>query len=227
MAVNDEVMEPREGDGTEIKYVIDSGPGPKVIDDKPVRLRRRRTKEEQRKIVEEVASYLGERLRAHEIVQVLKLKHGLEKRHAMRYVAYARELLLKRSNRPPETFLADALAFYENIIRDPKHDITIKVVAQNELLKLFGKRRLENSVGADRECHVVEVLVTSRAEARDFVALPHDATVGSIAPTVEPTSAPSVEVAPKAPIQEEEPDDEDDEPPPTNAFGDPLPRRKK
>jgi hypothetical protein len=115
------------------------------------------------------------------------------------------------------------------LIEDPDLDVTVKIMAHLEILKLYGVRRLESLASAEGECEVVEILVRTRAEAEAILALPHDFQIPSVPSTHEPPPAPTVEVVPQAPIQEKDPDEDedDDEPPPTGAFGDPLPRRQK
>ena len=138
----------------------------------------RATREQFQEIVQRVVQLLGKRFRPNEIHKYLRTAYGCSERTSKRYMAHARRMLRRRVGRPPGRFVEDAIAFWEDIIRDTQVDLSMKLVAQREILNLMLGRtdnaRRESMAQGDEGAgvmHITEVVVRSRQEASAFLAL--------------------------------------------------------
>lgn len=85
-----------------------------------------------------VARMLAARVHKHQIKQYLATKYGLGFRSAEAYTARAREWLLKQSRLPREDFVARAVGFYDDILRDPGSSTREKFDAWAALREMLG-----------------------------------------------------------------------------------------
>ena len=94
------------------------------------------TELEERTII--VARLLCARRHKHQIKQYLAAKYDLGARSAEAYIARAREWMLKQARKPRADFVAEALGFYEEIIRDPEAELREKMDAQLAIRQMMG-----------------------------------------------------------------------------------------
>ena len=93
-----------------------------------------------------VIGMLGKAWRMGDIKRGLRKLYGpISARTAGRYVARAREQILKNSNVSKNDWVADSLAVYLGIIRDPKTPASAKVQARARMDSVLG---LDNAVVA-------------------------------------------------------------------------------
>ena len=96
--------------------------------------------------VDAVIGMLGKAWRMGDIKRGLRKLYGpISARTAGRYVARAREQILKNSNVSKNDWVADSLAVYLGIIRDPKTPASAKVQARARMDSVLG---LDNAVVA-------------------------------------------------------------------------------
>jgi hypothetical protein len=107
---------------------------------------RKPTNEEIDDRVDAVIGMLGKAWRMGDIKRGLRKLYGpISARTAGRYVARAREQILKNSNVSKNDWVADSLAVYLGIIRDPKTPASAKVQARARMDSVLG---LDNAVVA-------------------------------------------------------------------------------
>ena len=107
---------------------------------------RKPTNEEIDDRVDAVIGMLGKAWRFGDIKRGLRKLYGpVSARTAGRYVARAREQILKNSNVSKNDWVADSLAVYLGIIRDPKTPASAKVQARARMDSVLG---LDNAVVA-------------------------------------------------------------------------------
>ena len=99
---------------------------------------KRCTVEEHTEHIVGTAKLIAKRLHKYEIKRFLKSKYDLGSRQAEEYIAKGRAWLLAQANRPREDFVAEAITFYESIIRDPEVDLRHKEDAQLALREMLG-----------------------------------------------------------------------------------------
>ena len=97
------------------------------------------TNKEKEKRIEQLATVIGSKpLHKHELRAFCAAEWNLCWRQADRYVTNAREFLIKQSNRPKEEFRSEAIAWCENIMRDPKASEFAKLRAFRESCQIRG-----------------------------------------------------------------------------------------
>jgi hypothetical protein len=85
-----------------------------------------------------VAKLLVKRLHRYQIAQFLYDKFGLSSRMANSYIARAHQYLIDQAERPREDFVAEAIGFYEDVLRDPESTRRDKFAAQAALREMLG-----------------------------------------------------------------------------------------
>jgi len=85
-----------------------------------------------------VARLLAKRVHLHQIKQFLWTKYDLGPRMAVRYIAKARQWMFDQIGRPREELVAEAVGYYEEILRDPEANPRRKDDAQLALRQLLG-----------------------------------------------------------------------------------------
>ncbi len=89
--------------------------------------------------IEQLATVIGKTpLHKHELRAFCSNEWNLGWRQADRYTAWAREFLIKQSNRPKEEFRSEALSWCESVMRDPKSSEFAKLRAFRESCQIRG-----------------------------------------------------------------------------------------
>ncbi|MDE2096206.1 MAG: zinc finger-like domain-containing protein [Patescibacteria group bacterium] len=94
---------------------------------------------EKEKRIEQLATVIGKTpLKKHEIRAFCCNEWNLGWRQADRYTAWAREFLIAQAARPKEEFRSEAIAFCDQIMRDPKSSEFAKLRAFREKSQILG-----------------------------------------------------------------------------------------
>ncbi len=99
---------------------------------------RKATRREVTKRIYDVAQLLAQRIPKHQIKAALRTKFGIGARQCESYLAWAREYLVERSQRPKKDHVADAMALYEKIIRHPESTASEQMAAQAAIRQMLG-----------------------------------------------------------------------------------------
>ena len=129
----------------------------------------RPTRDELEERITFTSTLLARRLYKGEIKAILKKKYGVTARSCERYLARARQRLIRRTGRSAEVHRGESVGFYESIIRNPESTLREKMSAQERIDFILGLGSAMYVVKGDKDSplsvEVVEVVVTSRAEA--------------------------------------------------------------
>jgi hypothetical protein len=85
-----------------------------------------------------VLQLLSRHVQKGEIKRFMRKKYGCCGRTTERYLARARELLIRSTGETSEFLRAQALALYEDVIRDPESTIRDRLIAQVSINHLLG-----------------------------------------------------------------------------------------
>jgi hypothetical protein len=94
---------------------------------------------EKEKRIEQLATVIGKTpLKKHEIRAFCCNEWNLGWRQSDRYTAWAREYIVQQANRPKEEFRSEAVAWCDNVMRDPKSSEFARLRAFAERSKILG-----------------------------------------------------------------------------------------
>ena len=125
-------------DPTAVKSPIEGTSGRRRKRPGPGNPGRRGTKEEIEERVIGVAKLLVKRVHPHQIKQFLLAKYDLGPRSTAMYITKAQRWMLDQLDKTREELVAEALGFYEEILRDPEAELREKMDAQLAIRQMMG-----------------------------------------------------------------------------------------
>jgi len=94
------------------------------------------------KVTEEVITFteaaLSQRFHTADVHRLLLRKYGIKSRTAQKCVARARQRILEKTLKSKSDHKIDALAFYDQILRNKEATVREKILAQERIDKLLG-----------------------------------------------------------------------------------------
>ena len=143
-----------------------------ATNEKPVPERRgpKSTRKEVDERTEIIANMLALDVPTGRIKKFAKDKWGVRYRQTARYMARARDILVKWSQLTPEEHFIQAASFWRGVIQNPSTDIKDKMQARENLDRLFGIKPPEVHVLAGDPNAPIVVTVESILAARKRVS---------------------------------------------------------